>query len=585
MTSSFAEDKNSSFNPATLVEMLRWRAQNEPHKKAIIYLKDGEDEELPITYAELDQRARLIAAKLQELDGEGERALLLYPPSLEYIAAFFGCLYAGVIAVPAYPPRLNRPAPRIQAIVADSRAAIALTTPDILTSMEARFEHAPELEALEWVDTEELPFGLDSEWQDPKVSPDTLGFLQYTSGSTATPKGVMLSHSNLIHNLQQIRVSFRVPPGESVVSWLPSYHDMGLIGSILGSIYTDLQLTLLAPLDFLQRPIRWLKAITKYKAEVSGGPNFAYDLCVEKIKPEQIETLDLSSWRVAFSGAEPVRLDTMQRFAETFAACGFRKEAFYPCYGLAEGTLFVSGGDGPGELRTLNVRRTALESDRIEQVNLGEGDAQTLVACGSSKLGQKIVIANPETNVQCAPHEIGEIWLSGESVAQGYWNRTEENERTFGARLVGDDGDVYLRTGDLGFLLDNELYITGRLKDLIIIRGSNHYPQDIELTVERCHEALQPAGGGVFSIDGDGEERLVVVQEVNRKYRRENLDPAIQAIRKAIAEHHDLQVYAIVLIKPFTVPKTSSGKIQRHACKAKFLDGSLDVITQWQAPR
>jgi len=585
MTNSFAEDKNSSFNPATLVEMLRWRAQNEPYKKAIIYLKDGEDEELPITFAELDQRARLIAAKLQESDGEGERALLLYPPGLEYIAAFFGCLYAGVIAVPAYPPRLNRPAPRIQAIVADSRATIALTTPDILTSMEARFEHAQELEALEWVDTEELPFWLDSEWQDPKVSPDTLGFLQYTSGSTATPKGVMLSHKNLIHNLQQIREGFQINTGVSVISWLPSYHDMGLIGSILGSIYTDSMLTLIAPLDFLQRPIRWLKAIAKHKGVISGGPNFAYDMCVEKIKPEQIETLDLSSWRVAFSGAEPVRLDTMQRFAETFAACGFRKEAFYPCYGLAEGTLFVSGGDGPEELRTLNVRRTALESDRIEQVNLGEGDAQTLVACGSAKLSQKIVIANPETNVQCAPNEIGEIWLSGASVAQGYWNRAEENEGTFGARLAGDDSNLFLRTGDLGFLLDNELYVTGRLKDLIIIRGSNHYPQDIELTVERCHEALQPAGGGVFSIDRDGEERLVVVQEVNRKYRRENLEPAIQAIRKSIAENHDLQVYAIILIKPFTVPKTSSGKIQRHACKAKFLDGSLDVITQWQAPR
>lgn len=585
MTTLTAEEMTTTFKPDSLVDMLRFRASDQPDKIAIIFLKDGEEEEIPITFAELDRRARLIAAKLQELDGEGERALLLYPPGLEYIAAFFGCLYAGVIAVPAYPPRMNRPAPRIQAIVVDSRATIALTTPEIMDSMEKRFEHTPDLESLEWVDTDELPIGLEAEWQHPEVTPDTLAFLQYTSGSTSTPKGVMLSHGNLLHNLDQIRLSFEVDPGDTVISWLPSYHDMGLIGAILGSIYTSAKLVLIAPLDFLQRPLRWLRAISKYKAIVTGGPNFAYDFCVDKVKSEQMAALDLSSWRTAFSGAEPVRLETMKRFSEKFAVCGFRSEAFFPCYGLAEGTLLVTGGDATAEPITLTVQRASLESDLIVDANPGDVDSQTLVGCGYSSTDQKIVIVNPDTFLPCPPNEVGEIWLSGKSVAEGYWNRPEENENTFGAHLARENEDTYLRTGDLGFLRENELFVTGRLKDLIIIRGSNHYPQDIELTVEKCHESLQLAGGGVFSLDVDDEERLIVVQEVDRKFRRANLDPAFQAIRKAIAENHDLQVYAILLIKPFTIPKTSSGKIQRHACKAKYLDGSFDVIAEWQAPR
>jgi acyl-CoA synthetase (AMP-forming)/AMP-acid ligase II len=585
MTTLTAQEMTTTFNPDSLVDMLRLRASDQPEKIAIIFLKDGEEEEIPITYAELDRRARMIAAKLQELEGAGERALLLYPPGLEYIAAFFGCLYAGVIAVPAYPPRMNRPAPRIQAIVADSSAVIALTTPEILDSMEKRFEHAPDLESLEWVDTDEIPLGLEEEWQPPELTPDTLAFLQYTSGSTSTPKGVMLSHGNLLHNLEQIRPSFKVNQDDTVISWLPSYHDMGLIGSILGSIYFGAKLVLIAPLDFLQRPLRWLKAISKYKATVTGGPNFAYDFCIDKVKPEQMAALDLSSWRTAFSGAEPVRLETMKRFSEKFAVCGFRIEAFYPCYGLAEGTLFVTGGEATAEPVTLTVQRASLESDLIVDASPGDLDAQTLVGCGHTRLGQNIVIVNPDTFLRCPPNEVGEIWLSGKSVAEGYWNRPKENEETFGAQLVREEGDTYLRTGDLGFLRDNELFITGRLKDLIIIRGSNHYPQDIEMTVEQCHESLQLAGGGVFSLDVDDEERLVVVQEVDRKYRRANLDPTIQAIRKAIAENHNLQVYAILLIKPFTIPKTSSGKIQRHACRAKYLDGSFDVIAEWQARR
>ena len=583
MTESNSNFEKNEWSPDTLVRVLQERAGISREKTAIIYLKDGEDEEVTTTYAELDKRARQIAARLQVNSNMGERALLLYPPGLEYIAAFFGCLYAGIIAVPAYPPRLNRPVPRIKAILTDSGAQIALTTPDIFQSMEKRFEHDPELQKLDWVTTQNLAPGIERDWKNPEVKADQTAFLQYTSGSTSTPKGVILSHENLISNLRQISTGFDVNGDDVVVSWLPSYHDMGLIGSILGSIYSGVKLILIAPLDFLQRPFRWLAAMTKYEATVSGGPNFAYDFCVEKIKSEQIEMLDLTHWRLAFSGAEPVRMKTMERFEETFSSSGFRMESFYPCYGLAEGTLFVTGGLASAAPVSMSVSRLDLERDQISEVSADSQDSQVLVGCGYPRLNQKIQIVDPDTQTLCKKDQIGEIWIQGKSVAQGYWERSEENSETFSARVKeGPKGD-YLRSGDLGFIRDGELFITGRLKDLIIIRGSNHYPQDIELTVEECHEALQTAGAGAFSVDISGEERLVVVQEVDRRHRRADLDPVINTIRQAIAENHDLQVYAVVIIKPFTIPKTSSGKIQRHACKKKYLEGSLDVISKWQA--
>jgi acyl-CoA synthetase (AMP-forming)/AMP-acid ligase II len=585
MTSYSAHDPGFDFSPTTLVDMLRQRAEGNPDQIVFIFLNDGESEEDPITYRQLDLAARRIAARLQAMGVEGERALLLYPPGLEYIRAFFGCLYAGVIAVPAYPPRLNRPAPRIQAIVADAESTIALATTDILDSMEKRFEHAPDLKLIKWVDTGKLPESLAEDWQEQKIVPDHIAFLQYTSGSTSTPKGVILSHANLVHNLEQIRHGFQLISSYKCVSWLPSYHDMGLIGGLMGTIYSDLTTILLSPLAFLQRPLRWLRAISHYRASISGAPNFAYDLCVEKINQEQREELDLSCWEIAFSGAEPVRVETMQRFAKAFALSGFRYNAFYPCYGLAEATLYVTGGDPKAEPTTLTVKRSQLEQDRIEPILDDQEGAQILVGCGSKKLDQEIAIVDPETFSRCDPQQVGEIWISGDSVAQGYWRRPEENQKMFGARIAGEGEKTYLRTGDLGFLDQDELYITGRLKDLIIIRGSNHYPQDIELTVERCHEALQSAGAGAFSIDVDNEERLVVVHEVDRRHRRDDLNPVIQAIRKAIAENHDLQVYAIVLIMPFTIPKTSSGKIKRHACKEKYLSGSFDVLAEWAANR
>ncbi len=576
-------DPNPLFNPNTLVELLRWRAEQQPDFLAYRFLQDGESEIVSIAYAELDQRARAIGARLESLGAAGQRALLLYSPGLDYIAAFFGCLYAGVIAVPAYPPRLNRPVPRIQAIVADSQASFALTTSTILNNIEQRFEYAPDLQALSWLNTEQVPIGLEADWRPPTISPDTLAFLQYTSGSTSQPKGVMLSHGNLMHNLKAIRHGFQLDASARGVFWLPSYHDMGLIGGILEPMYLGGSSTLMSPVSFLQRPVRWLEAISRYRGTTSGAPNFAYDLCVDKITSEQMEGLDLSSWSLAFCGAEPIRPETLERFARTFELCGFRKASFYPCFGMAEGTLIVSGGEGPSEPRTFTVDRKALEQDRVLPALASNTGSLTMVNCGKSMIDQKIVIADPTTMEQCQPDQVGEIWASGPSVAQGYWDLPDETQKTFQAYLSDTGEGPFLRTGDLGFLHADELFVTGRLKDLIIIHGSNHYPQDIELTVELVHEALQPGAGAAFSITEGGKEQLVIVQEVTRQNRNPDVNEVTSAIRQAVAEKHDLQVSAIVLIKPMSIPKTSSGKIKRRACKSAFSTGELDVVGEWRA--
>jgi len=568
---------------STLVELLRWRAQYQPDRQAYTFLVDGEMEEVHLTYQEIDWQARAIGARLQSPEAVGERALLLYPPGLEYIAGFFGCLYAGSVAVPAYPPdpsRLNRTLPRLQAIVADAQATVALTTAPILAMAEMLFDQSPGLKALRWLATDDIVSDLAEEWQEPRVSGDTLTFLQYTSGSTAAPKGVMLTHHNLLHNSALIHECFGLTPESQGVIWLPPYHDMGLIGGILQPLYGGFPVTLMSPIDFLKRPFRWLQAISRYKATTSGGPNFAYDLCVRKITPEQRATLDLSSWDLAFNGAEPVRYETMERFAAVFESCGFRKVAFYPCYGLAEATLIASGGlkSEPPVVQTADG--TALGQNCVEIVASTHANAQTLVGCGHTLTDQRVVIVNPDTFHQCPASEIGEIWVSGPSVAQGYWNRPEATAEAFQAYLADAGEGPFLRTGDLGFLQDGELFIVSRLKDLIIIRGRNHYPQDIERTVEQSHPALRSGCCAAFSVKVAGEERLVVTQEARRQITELGLDEIIQTIRQAVAEEHELQVYSVVLLRARTIPKTSSGKIQRHACRSGFLSDSLDVVAK-----
>ena len=570
---------SDSARDATLVDLILRRSQAQPDQLVFSFSTEG-GAETRWTYRDLAARAQNIAAHLQTQHAAGQRVLLLYPPSLDYVAAFFGCLVAGAVAVPAYPPRLNRPMPRLQAIVSDAQVSIALTTRHILTSLESRFDHLPDLRALRWLATDHLSVDPAPDWRLPEITADSLAFLQYTSGSTSTPKGVMLTHGNLLHNLSSIQRCFESTPDSRGVFWLPLYHDMGLIGGMLSTVYCGGSSVLMSPVDFLQRPLRWLQAVSQTGASISGGPNFAYDLCVDKITPAERATLDLSQRRLAFSGAEPIRAETLDRFVAAFAPCGFRREAFYPCYGLAEGTLIVSGGlkAEPPMVKAFDV--VELQQRRVQENPIGSPAARALVSCGRALIDQQIVIAHPETLLPCAPDEIGEIWVSGPSVAQGYWQNPAATAQTFQATLAHSARGPFLRTGDLGFLRHGELFVTGRLKDLIIIRGRNHYPQDIELTVEQCHAVLRPAGGAAFSIDVAGEERLVVAQEVERHYRSANLSEVIQAIRQAVAAEHELQAYAVVLIKTGSIPKTSSGKIQRHACRAAFLDNTLEVIVQ-----
>jgi len=579
---------------SSLVEVLRWRATHQPERRAYTYLIDGEIEGPHLTYAALDHQARAIAALLQRSIPSGERALLLYPTGLEFVAAFFGCLYAGVIAVPLPPPNSAQPQralPRLQAVANDAHPLVVLTTAAILAKAERLFAHAPELPTLRWLATDNILDSWAEDWQAPTVTDRTLALLQYTSGSTAGPKGVMVSHGNILHNSAYINHAFALTPHQVSVTWLPIFHDMGLIDGILQPLYTGFPCFLMQPQSFLQRPVRWLQAISRYRATHSGGPNSAYDLCVRRISPEQRTLLDLSSWNSAFNGAEPVRADTLRRFAEAFAPCGFRPHSLYPCYGLAEATLMVSGGLMQSEPVRCSVQTVLLEQHRVVEGADPTQPTQMLVGCGRALLDTQIVIVHPDSLTACLPEEVGEIWVSGPSVTQGYWNRTEDTERTFQASLANTGEGPFLRTGDLGFMKDGELFVTGRLKDLIIIDGRNHYPQDIELTVEQSHPAIRPGSCAAVSVEVADAERLVIITEVEGRPRpaarphdgetaphlRGPLDTEAlsRAIRRAVAEEHDVRVHAVVLIQPGSIPKTSSGKLQRHACRTAFLNGSF----------
>ncbi len=564
-----------------LVEILQMRAVENAEQNLYTFLLDGENEEVHLTYAAFEDRVKQIAVLLQDAKAKGERALLLYPPGLDYIAAFFACLYAGVIAVPAYPPdpnRLMRTLPRLLSIIKDSEAKLVLTLGSIQEMAPFLFQEAPELEKLKWFATD-VSQASAQDWKEYHPDSEEIAFLQYTSGSTGTPKGVMLTHHNLIHNMQLIYYAFGLEgniAGANGASWLPPYHDMGLIGGIISPLYVGGSTILISPLHFLQRPLRWLKMISKYKVTTSGGPNFAYDLCVRKVKPEEKAALDLSNWTLAFSGAEPIHRETIKRFSETFWDCGFREEAFYPCYGLAEATLIVSGSKRFSPLVYEQFSSKALGE---HQVRKSVEYASTLVSCGKNLPTQEIKIVDPETRAECKGDQVGEIWVKGESVAKGYWNRSVETQECFQAYTQNKEGP-FLRTGDFGFLDHENLYVTGRLKDLVIIRGVNHYPQDIEHTLEKEISGLRLGCGAVFSVEQEGEEKLVVVWELDGSSSAEQ-ESFAQTIREKVAEKHEVNVHTVLFIKKGTIPKTSSGKIQRHACKEGYLEKNLELIGEW----
>ena len=565
-----------------MVDVLRERARRSPERSSYVFLRDGEREETRLVNHEIDRRARALAALLQRLNARGERALLLYPTSPDFVTAFFGCLYAGVVAVPAPAPgpgRLARDLPRLRAIVGDARPRLVLTTSRVHRLLPMLTETAPELAALSWLATDTLPLDGADDWRDLNVDAGSIAYLQYTSGSTADPKGVVITHANVMHNAAWSQQQFEAGDASVTVSWLPMYHDMGLVGALLAPLHSGTRAVLMSPEACLQRPVRWLSAITKYRADISGGPNFAFEHCLRRIAPDERATLDLSTWRVAFTGAEPVRAATLERFTQAFAPHGFRGSAFVPCYGLAEATLLVTAGRRHASPAIRRLHAPALERGQAVDADDRTGHDRTarVVGCGPSASDQRIVIVDPDTRRERRRRDVGEIWISGPSVARGYWNRADETEGTFHARIVDGGDHSFLRTGDLGFLDDDELFVTGRLKDLIIIDGRNHYPQDVEQTAEAADAAIRPGSCAAFAIDTGSEDRLVIVAEMQRpRNGQDALHDVGRAIRLAVATVHGIDVHAVRLLNPGGVPRTSSGKLQRLACREAFLNGVFD---------
>ncbi|MEU3980760.1 fatty acyl-AMP ligase [Streptomyces sp. NPDC026672] len=565
----------------TLVDQLTEHAANHPDRTAYRHLVtgDADGEVQHLTYARLATRTRAVAAWLQEHVPAGSRAMLLYPPGLEFINGYLGCLAAGVVAVPGVPPQgrsqNHRALIRMKRLLADADARVILGGREVLAALDSAAEHLPELDGIPRVVTEDIPDEAATAWREPDLTADSVAFLQYTSGSTSAPRGVMVTHGNLLDNERVITERMGHTPDaiaaydhELYVSWLPVYHDMGLIGPVLNTVHLGATATLFSPLHFLQRPARWLSAVTRFRPHTSGAPNFAYELCLKHATPQLLDELDLSAWKVAFNGAEPVRAATLRRFTETFAPAGFRDTALYPCYGLAEATLMVTGA-------TAGAPPTLLAADESGP-HAGEQDAAT-VGCGRPGPGVTLAIADPERQMELPGGEVGEIWVGGASVAKGYWRNTLATRETFRATLPAHEGR-FLRTGDLGFLRDGELFVTGRLKDLIVVDGRNHYPQDLELAAELSHPALRPGCTAAFSVDSGVEgEQPVVVAELAPEAAGEH-EKIGELIRSAVGEAHGLSVHDVVLVHPGTIPKTSSGKIQRRATRTAYQDGTLAVV-------
>ena len=591
-------------NLSTLVDIARWRAECQPNDVAFTFLLDGQQQEAHLSYCELDRRARALAAELVAHRARGQRVLVVFDPGLEYNAAIFGCLYAGAIAVPVYPPdpfRAYTTLPRLQSILSDAQSQLVLAS-----AATARWAAsvAGGLGGSEVIAAESIPTEAADQWKPAPIRPEHVALLQYTSGSTGAPRGVIITHANLMHNLAALhRVDM---PGAVAVCWLPPYHDMGLVGGIMLPVHSGRQVVLLSPLSFVQRPVRWLQAISRYRARTSAAPNFGYELCIRKITAAECEGLDLSCWRVAISGAEPVRAETIQRFSEKFAPYGFRREAFFPAYGMAESTLLISSGSrGDGPL-VCNFSAHALAQDCVQEAAADDPQPFAVVGCGKPLPDGQLLIVDPHTRRPLPAGQVGEIWVHSPSVGAGYWNRPEETRQVFQATLA-DEGEValqaespsaksasadspsadaptarhYLRTGDLGFVHAGQLFVTGRLKELIILGGRKYYPQDIELAAQRAHPGLKPGGGAAFSVEVDNCEQLVLVHELLRPRRH---DPAevLQAVRNRLAAEFETVPYAIVLIPAGTLPKTSSGKTRRRACRDMFLNNQLSVVAQWR---
>jgi len=566
----------------SLVAVLQEQARERPHKTAITFLADGDIETQRIGYAELDRRARVLAAQLQARGLQGERVLLLLHSGIDYAVAFWGCLYAKAIAVPLYPPGSSRHAERVARIVEDCSARCAITHSQLLPLLERRMaDAAPHTARLAWLDIDGIGASAAGEAAPPLARHD-LALLQYTSGSTGDPRGVMVSHGNLLHHGARFAEAWRITSSDRMVSWLPLFHDMGLIGGLLQPLLVGAEVVLMPPAAFVQRPARWLQALSRHRGTLSMAPNFAFDLCAT-VPPHG---LDLSAWRIAGNGAEPVQVDTLRRFAQRFAAAGLREAALAPCYGLAEATLIVTlhhGIDGPGATH-LCADAAELEEGRLTPRHDERDRGLWVASCGMPQEAGSVLIVDPASRMPCTAGTIGEIWVRGPSVAQGYWQQPEATAATFGATLA-DGGGRWLRTGDLGAMRNGELFVAGRLKDLIIVRGQNHHPADLEHSALHAHAALATGRAIAFAIDGRGEERVVLACELRRTERKRfDGDEIARSVAAALSDEHGLRLHALLLLPPGTLPITSSGKVQRRACRQRFLEGSLGEVFMWREP-
>ncbi|MBA3754253.1 MAG: AMP-binding protein, partial [Nitrospira sp.] len=548
---------------------------------AYVFLRDGIARDAVLTYAELDAKARSIAGYLRTRFTPGECLLLVYPPGLDFVQAFWGALYAGLIAVPVPPPdtfRLTHSTARLQRLADDARPSGAMSTSQIRSMLRQQDVQDGSIRLESWLSLDDVGSNPSAQWTLTHPLPATLAYLQYTSGSTSAPKGVMVSHGNMTAQSRCITHAGAYNAHSVTLSWMPHFHDYGLVKGVIQPVWIGRPSYVMSPLTFLKRPLRWLEAIQRYQVTHTGGPNFAYRHCVENIKADDRSRLDLSGWEVASCGAEPIASDTIDRFADAFAPAGFRREAFSPAYGMAEFTLLISL-KRPGVPPTvLTLDSMALEQGVVSDPKSDASPVRQVVGCGVPVGDTKVSIAHPDTLSRCAAQQIGELWLAGASTAQGYWHNADETARTFGATFRDTGEGPFLRTGDLGFVKDGEVFVTGRLKDLIIVRGRNHYPHDIERTVESCHTLFRTGGAAAFSVQEAGEEAVVVVQEVVRQATALDIDELAAAIRTAVSEQHNLQVFAILFIQAGSLPKTSSGKVQRRACREQFLEGRLSVI-------
>lgn len=577
-------------NYSNLVELAQQRARWQPRRKAYIFLKNGETETASLSFGELDRRARAIAVRLGQYFQPGDRVLLTQLQGPEFIVAFFGCLYAGLVAVPVYPPLSSTDVSRLTKIAADAGAAGLCLGRDGFNSAQLGLSNpllGQRLRCLTLTDGAEGSDGSDlgngsgaiedlaAQWVAPRLEPGSLALLQYTTGAANGVKGVMVSHANLLHNQRLIERSFAHTARTVGVGWLPLHHDMGLIGNLLQPLYLGCTSVLMSPAAFLAKPLRWLQAISTYRASTSGGPNFAYELCIRRVRAEQLPGLDLSRWQVAFNGAEPVLPGTLARFAQKFAICGFRPQAFRACYGLAEATLLVSAAAKAQAPRMLAVDVDELRHHRVHPATATTHHQREVASCGTPALQQALIV-DPVTCRPCPVDRVGEVWLRGDSVAAGYWNQPERSQATFGAHLAGSDdgpdhrpdGGPFLRTGDLGFMHGGELYITGRLFDLMHIRGRHYYPQDIETTVRASHPVLNwGAAAAILVRSKKRVNQLIVMQEVERdQLRRIPRTQVLDAARGALLEKNGLKLNSIVFVQPGSLPRTSSGKIRRDAC-------------------